>query len=175
MQPFTLHDWLALTQQHFEQCPAWAKYCCPDDIDEIVSWGLDRQAVNERFAEVGYSDGVAFPVLRTVPLPDFQFLFLVARITAADGTEFAGYILGQHPYVLAVFHDGEEYGFNTNLRDLGEAETSRLRRDSQFKLSPFMPLRYVTPFLRDDGQRIEGVFDYGLDGESSRAPSTGDS
>lgn len=166
MQPFTLHDWLALTQQHFERSPAWAKYCCPDDIDEIVSWGLDRREVNDRFAAVGYSDGVAFPVFRTDPLPDFQFLYLAARITAADGTEFDGYILGQSPHLVAVFHKGEEYGFNTHLPDMGADETARLRHDSRLELSPFMPLQYVTQFHRDDGSRIEGVFDYGQDGES---------
>lgn len=165
MQTFTLLPRDFLSPRHFERWPAWAACTASEDIDEIVAWGLDRQTVTDQIAEVGYSDEFVFPVLRTAPLPSFQYLYLSARITAADGTEFAGYVLGPDSYFVAVFHNSEEYGFNARLPDLGDAELARLRLNSGLKLSPFLPLRYVTPLQRDDGRRIEGVFDYGCEGE----------
>lgn len=157
---FTLirvHD---LSQQHFEQYPAWADYSEPDDIEEIVRWGVERGAVVAELERVHYSDEFVFPILRTDPLPSFRFLYLRAEFTAADGSRFAGYVIGEHPYCVAVFHGNEDFGFNATLPDLADEELARLRRVSRLPLTPFFPLRYSTTFRRDDGERIEGQFDF---------------
>jgi hypothetical protein len=157
---FTLINVNDLSRQHFEQYPAWADYSEPDDIDSIVSWGVDREEVIEQLERVGYSDEFVFPVLRTEPLPSFRFLFLRADFVSADGTRFTGYVIGQDPYCVAVFYGEKEFVFNDSLPDLGEEELARLRQWSKLPLKPFFPLRYSTPFRRDDGESIEGMFRY---------------
>ena len=160
MAMFTLIHGHDLSRDHFEQHPAWADYSEPDDIEEIVSWGLERAKIVEQLERVRYSDEFVFPVLRTDPLPSFRFLYLRAEFTAADGSRFVGYVIGQHPYCVAVFHGDEQFTFNANLPDMADEELARLRRVSHLPLTPFFPLHYSTTFLRGDGQRIEGQFDY---------------
>ena len=160
MSMFTLIHGHDLSRQHFEQHPAWADYSEPEDIEEIVSWGVERAAVVEQLERVRYSDEFVFPVLRTEPLPSFRFLFLRANFVSADGTRFTGYVIGQNPYCVAVFYGDDEFAFNANLPDLGEQELARLRQSSKLQLEPFFPLRYSTPFRRDDGERVEGLFAY---------------
>ena len=157
---FTLIQRHDLSQHHFEQHPAWADYSEPNDIKEIVDWGVERDSVVAELERVHYSDEFVFPVLRTDPLPSFRFLYLRAEFTAADGSWFAGYVIGEHPYCVAVFHGDKQFKFNVNLPDFAEQELARLRRVSRLPLAPFFPLRYSTTFRRNDGERIEGQIDY---------------
>jgi hypothetical protein len=157
---FSLIPSSSLSPRHFEEYPAWADYSEPEDIEEIVRWGIEREAIVQELEQTGYSDEYVFPVLCTDPLPSFRFLYLKADFTAADGMQFTGYVIGQRPYCVAVFHDDEDFVFNSSLSDLGAEELERLRSWSGLALDPFFPLRYVTPFQRDDGQKIEGEFDF---------------
>jgi hypothetical protein len=157
---FTLIHGHDLSQRHFEQHPAWADYSEPADIEEIIGWGIERAAVVAELERVHYSDEFVFPVLRTDPLPSFRFLYLRAEFAAADGSRFAGYVIGEYAYCIAVFHGDEQFTFNANLPVLAKEELERLRRVSQLSLMPFFPLRYSTAFRRDDGERIAGLFDY---------------
>jgi hypothetical protein len=91
---FTLIHGDHLSKRHFEQHPAWANYEEPNNIEQIVSWGVERAAVVAELERVKYSDEFIFPVLRTHPLLDFRLLYLKAEFTAADGSQFAGYVIG---------------------------------------------------------------------------------
>src|SRR5215471_16459158 len=111
---FTLVPRHNLSPSHFAQHPAWADYSEPDDIEQIAGWGVERAAIVAELERVHYSDKFVFPVLRTDPLPSFRFLYLRAEFTAADGSRFAGYVVGRHPYCIAVFHSDEKFMFNAN-------------------------------------------------------------
>jgi hypothetical protein len=149
-----------LSPKHFAEHPVWADYEEPGNIDQIVGWGVPRADVVRELERVSYSDAFMFPVLRTRPLPSFRFLYLSAALTAADGTQFSGYVLGAHPYCVAVFHGDESFMFNLNLPDMAENQLSRLRHLSGLRLAPFFPLHYSTQFHRGDGEPVVGVFDY---------------
>lgn len=156
---FTLVHTHDLSQTHFDQYPAWANYSEPDDIEEIANWGIERAAILQQLERIHYSDEFLFPVLHHEPLPKFRFLYLKAMIIAADGSRLVGYIVGQAPHCLTVFHGDSQFTFNSNLRDLAAEELARLRRISQLSLTPFFPLHYSTTFRRDDGEKIEGQLD----------------
>ena len=156
------HD---LSRKHYEEHPAWADYSEPDDIEEIVSWGIPRDEISNCLQQCTRTDAeYFFQVLRTDPLPSFRFLHLRASIIAADGTGFSGYVVGEHPYCVALFFGEHEFGFNVSLPDFAELELARLRRIAGLPLSPFFPLRYCTQFHDDNGHTIEGVFDYDRNG-----------
>jgi hypothetical protein len=155
---FTLISWLELSPRHFKQYPVWAEYSEPDDINEIVSWGLERRAVVHQLEQTGFSDQHVFPVLKTDPLPCFRFLFLKAEFRAADGARLTGYVIGQRPYCVGVFAAAECFLFNENLPEMAGEQIDRLRRAARLPLTPFFPLRYSTAFRRDDGTRVEGEF-----------------
>lgn len=160
MTRFTLIHNHTLTSHHFEEHPAWADYSEPDDIETIVSWGIEKAEIVKQLEMVNYSDEYVFPVLHTDPLPNFRFLYLRAEFTSAEGTRFTGYVLGQHPYCVGLFFGNEVFTFNSGLLDMARESLTRLRKTLRHPLAPFFPIHYSTPFQRHDGKKLEGEFYY---------------
>lgn len=106
---FSLKPVGALTVGDFERSLLWAGYYEPDDVAEIVRWGISEHVVRAALDAVNWEDDHYFPI----PLEAAQSYWMrgklyAARITSADGSIFAGYVGEGHDYV-AVFIDGETF------------------------------------------------------------------
>lgn len=153
-----------VSQQDFQRHPVWAEIEEPGDFEFIEAWGeMGAQIVREIQAS-GYSE-CYFPVLQLDDNWDgFRIVNIRATITAADGTEFPGYVTGTNPHALCLFPESGEsgyVGFNIHSRDWAEETLLELREVTQKPLSPLFPLRYETGLRDTRGERIQGFFGYG--------------
>ena len=115
-----------LTVQDFEHSSVWGSYYAPEDIDDIVRWGISRMAVEEALAAVGWEDGCFFPL--PVEAADTEWfrgkLFGVTATTPARRS-YPGYVyvadsidvppgaIGSERYEFpTLFVDGEQIGLS---------------------------------------------------------------
>lgn len=87
------------------------------------------------------------PVQQPDPLPHDQgTLFIRARLTAASGEEFSGYLIGVEAfYAVGLFVLGQEFLLNLNLPDLIAGDAEQLRSLLGKASLELFPLKY-----RDD-------------------------
>ena len=134
------------TFEDFENFPVWSEHYDYDEIEEIVSWGIDPAWLNEQFRK--HHDGSAhchYPVLQTTPrLPARMRMSVKADFVTAGGRSLKG-VVDQHMGCLGVCYEDQEYGFQSYFPELPEvAEKSlidlrRLRQSwvRKIQYSPF--------------------------------------
>ncbi|MBB4839832.1 hypothetical protein HNP52_002924 [Sphingomonas kyeonggiensis] len=96
----------ALSSRDFNERPLWAGYYEPDDVDDIVRWGVPEAEVRAALDEVGWADDHYFPL----PVEAARSYWMRGKLyavtaTLPDGTEHTGYVGEDHSY-LAVFTEG---------------------------------------------------------------------
>jgi hypothetical protein len=161
METFTIIPDSELLPKRFEEHPVWASYYEPEDMDCIVSWGIERELVERLLKEVMIAhpgDDYFFPVLGGKRLMSFMFLHIKADFVTADGTQLNGWVGGADPHCIGIFLGEREFLFNHNMPKEAEREISIIRRISGLPLKRFFPLHYSTEFEDDEGNRIEGEF-----------------
>ncbi|MCA8923024.1 MAG: hypothetical protein KDD82_14510 [Planctomycetes bacterium] len=100
------------------------------------------------------------PVPACRHLPTDADVFVKARLTAADGTEFSGYVVGTFRAIaLTILHNRDQFTFNAGLPRLAAAELNRLRKATKNKRLLLFPLRYSTDFAWEGDRRFEGTFE----------------
>jgi len=121
-----------LTREGFDACPVW-------------TWSESNDS---------YS-----PVWKLNPLPeDVSTLFLKARLEAASGECFSGYLVGRKSfYAFAIFLEGAEYVVNLNLPETVEEAVSSIGMKLGRNLRLF-PLKYETDLHFEGESCIAGVF-----------------
>jgi hypothetical protein len=91
-------------EPHIVAHPVWARFYDPDEIDEIVGWGIDRDTLIRRLNEKhDGSDHAMYPVLQTDPLPESLDLYIQADFVTPDGKQLAGYLSGIEAHVVTIF------------------------------------------------------------------------
>lgn len=143
----------------FEHFPVWSEHYDYDEIDEIVSWGIDRDWLMDQFKK--HHDGSAhcyYPILQTAPrLPSRMRVYIKADIRTAKGRPLTGYVAGSEGF-LSICHEGEQYGFFSDYPENNQFNLSQLIRLKQ-KLDsddPVIPFKFTTPFIDSLGEKIEG-------------------
>lgn len=118
-----------LTRSAFAACPVWTW----DDSHE------------------GYES------VDTAEEPPGDTLFVKARVDAANGMEFDGYIVNDHPYAIGIFVGNDQFILNLNLQDLWAEDLASIAQLSG-ATGDLLPLRYRTCVPYPDGRTMEGVF-----------------
>lgn len=104
---FSLKPGGALTAGDFERSLLWAGYYEPDDVEEIVRWGIPEHVVRAALDAVGWEDDNYFPLPLEAARSDWmRGKLYAAQITCADGSTFTGYVGEGRDYV-AVFTSSE--------------------------------------------------------------------
>src|SRR5690606_32813807 len=150
-----------LSKCHFDLHPIWSEYYDFDELEKIVSWGVDRQWLQRGLERVDDgSDHCAYPILRPYPLPGRMRLYMKARFVTAGGTKLDGWVMNENAFVVTLFTDDGEYGFSRHsaLGDLNGQDLRRLQAAIGRSDDPVCPLRYETDFLGPDNMLLAGTF-----------------
>jgi hypothetical protein len=117
----------------FELCPVW-------------KWGDDEDSYE--------------PVWKYDPLPDDQGALLVrARLTAASGEEFSGYLIrGGSVYAVGIFLGSEEFVLNVRLPEECEHDVDQIRRLLGAPALRMFPLRYRSDVRLARCESVVGEF-----------------
>ena len=158
---FVLIPQSELSKEHFEAYPIWSEHYDYDEIDEIVSWGIDREwLLQEIRAKCTGSEHCVYPLLQTDPLPARMRIFIKARFQTPDGVILSGFVVNEDAYAMGIFWGNAEYGFNNHplLRELNKVQEAKLKEAVGYTI---FPLKYETDFRNNDGERIRGEFSFG--------------
>ena len=158
---FVLIPQSELSIEHFEAYPIWSEHYDYDEIDEIVSWGIDREwLLREIRAKCAGNEHCVYPLLQTNPLPARMRIFIKARLRTPDGVDLSGYVVNEDAYAVGIFWENVEYVFNHHplLRELNEEQEAKLRNAVG---DDIFPLKYETDFRNNAGERIRGAFSLG--------------
>lgn len=140
--------------------PVWSEHYDFDEIEEIVSWGIDRDwLLKELQSKHSGNEHCLYPLLQTNPFPPRMRIFIKARFKTTGGQDLEGYVMDEDAFVIHIFYSDGEYGFSRHplLENLNKEQEERLKE----KIGEFIfPLTYETDFLAQDGKRICGEFVY---------------
>ena len=138
---FSLKPVGSLTAADFERAPLWAGYYEPDDLTEMVRWGIPEDVARNALDEIGWEDDHYFPLPLEAANSDWMRgkLFGVTA-TGADGSEFSGYVGGGRDYI-ALFVGDQTYTISSLFPD----GLDRLERETEKrKIAPFSLVNRVT-------------------------------
>jgi hypothetical protein len=153
------HDELAFDD--FERFPVWSEHYDFDEIEEIISWGIDANWLKAQLGKL--HDGSAhcyYPILQTTPrLPTRMHMSMKADITTVGGRQFKG-IVPQGMNCLGIYHDGSLYDFNGVFQEMAEDNVAALQslQEKLGSAEPIFPVRFTTGFFNSEGEPIEGTF-----------------
>ena len=158
---FVLIPHSELSKEHFEAYPVWSEHYDYDEIDEIVSWGIDREwLLREIEAKCTGNEHCVYTLLQTNPLPERMRIFIRARFRTPNGVNLNGFVVNEDAYALGIFWENVKYVFNNHplLRELNEEQEAKLRDTVG---DAIFPLQYETDFRNNAGERIRGEFSLG--------------
>jgi hypothetical protein len=157
---FTLVPESQFGKHLFDRHPVWARFDEPDDVEVIVSWGINRAALLKQLEELhDGSDHAMYPVLQTDPLLEYPDVYVRAECLSPDGYEFTGCLQGVEALSIVLFFGASLYPFLSNgLSDLNLETLRRLRTDLGNAHATIFPLTYRTGFRKADGASLAGLF-----------------
>src|SRR5262249_44171520 len=94
----------ALSQHDFEEHPVWSEFYDSDEIEEIVSWGVNREWLLRELDRV--DDGgehAAYPVLVRDPLPQRMRIYIRAVFKTPDEMLLRGYVMNEDAAFIGIF------------------------------------------------------------------------
>ena len=148
-------------RQELAEWPVWSEYQDPEELEELVAWGVDVTSFHDRFRALNLgNEHAVYPVLKYDPLPDDRLLYLLANFRTRSGHTFDGYLVTENPNCVGVFVGSEEILFNVNLRDLADADIGKVARYLGVTPDDLFPLTYTTGFRLSDGTLVAGTFDF---------------
>ncbi len=151
-----------LTPAMFELHPIWAEYYEPEEIDDIVSWGYDKEKTTQEMFSKFYNQEHPY---YTVPIEQFppivnQF-FTKADLVTKNGTNLRGAVMDHGELVLSIFIDEQRditLSSHPNLYDLVKKEIMRLSLELNMDPTEFEEIKFKTTVQDQKGKPIEGVF-----------------
>lgn len=154
----------------FDLYPVWARYSDWDEIDMIVTWGIDRDEVVRLLQE--NSDGNdhgLYPVLRTDPLPEHDNLLIRADFVTPEGLNLVGCLSGPEALAINLFYGDSFFPFLSNwLNEWNALSLERLRTAIGKPNAVIFPCSYQTGFRTAGGDLVRGVFAAMLDPSRKR-------
>jgi hypothetical protein len=150
-----------LGRQEFAEWPVWSEYYEPDELEDLVAWGVEIRSFYDQLRAYDLSDErVAYPVLKLDPLPDRMRIYVRANFQARSGHALDGYVVTEDAYCVGLFVATEKVLFNVRLRDLADADIEKVARYLEVSRDNLFPLTYMTEFRSSDGTPIAGTFDF---------------
>jgi hypothetical protein len=132
-----------LSSEWFEKYPVWTWYkgSLFEAEDEVYPVDLSCQSIS-----------------------NFDFLFVKANLTNAQGYNFSGSVSydveHDEVYCVEIFLKGNSFIFNANLKDLALKEIERLRTVLGHESAEVFPLKYENniEFESGKGLALSGIF-----------------
>jgi hypothetical protein len=137
MQPtdFVVKADTALTLEDFALSPLWAGYYEPDDVTEIVRWGVSEGRVRAALDAVRWQDDHYFPLpLEAANTKWMRGKLFAVVATTASGTTLSGYV-GERQNFAAVFFRGARYVLSEHTPQEAERLAKALCEPSVFPLA----------------------------------------
>jgi len=151
-----------LSEQHFDEYPVWSEFYEYDELEEIVSWGVDCDWLMKEWQEKhSGSEHCVYTVLQTEPLPERMRIYVKADVTTATGIKLKGYVMGEDAFGIGVFVKGQEFFFTrASAFESERDEKERLELQNMISDSKeaIFPLTYKTDFKDCEGKLIAGEF-----------------
>ena len=149
-----------LGEEHFAEHPIWSELYDFEERDEIASWGIDRQWLDDQIRGTDIGDEHwAYPVLVPQPLPARMRLYISATFTTPSGDLLRGFVTNPDAYCVTIFASGERFTFSSHpaIADLSHRSLDQLLRAVP-GIHAIFPLQYHTDFHDEDGKPIQGTF-----------------
>jgi hypothetical protein len=147
----------SLTRSHFETWPIWSEFYDPDELTEIVSWGVSEDDFLAQLELLDLGDEhAAYPVLDLSYVPDRMRIYIRATIRCSDNRTLDGYVINPDAYAFGVFVGKTEFAFNTNLKSDCREELGRLANALHASPDAIKPLAFSTDFRDANGSLIAG-------------------
>lgn len=148
----------------FEEHPVWSVHSDAREIEEIVSWGVDREELRQQLQPTLIcSEEFVYPVLQLDELPARQSLLLRASFLTPSGRRLGGYLVNHPPQCIGLFVDGEAFLFNRNLPELARESLESMQRCLGERDEGVFPLAYETIVRPLAGNPLRGTFDLSED------------
>ncbi|MBZ9648998.1 hypothetical protein K9B33_15740 [Sphingobium sp. 3R8] len=115
---FYLKPHRALSSRDFDEMPLWAGYYEPDDVSEIVRWGVPEAEVHAALDQIDWADDHYFPLpLAAVKSNWARGKLYAVTATFPDETERTGYV-GEGDDYLVVFFQGSQQLVSKRLPEI---------------------------------------------------------
>lgn len=113
--PFLLKPIASLTEADFETSPLWAGYYEPDDLDEIIRWGIPEASARKALDQIGWEDDHYFPLPVEAAASEWmRGKFYAATVTDVQGRVFMGFV-GENRDWVTVFTEQENCTLSSRL------------------------------------------------------------
>ena len=148
-----------LKSEHFKTHEVWSEYYDFEELDELRSWGVKEQFINELLAIA--EEGASHPfytVPVNEPLPERMRLFIKCKFVSAEGRVFQGIIVNPNPFVIGIFCGDEIEIFNPNLMDFWVKSEKIVRENYSLGTEKIFPLSYATNHKDSNGNKLEGLY-----------------
>ncbi|MCP4142608.1 MAG: hypothetical protein GY755_20405 [Chloroflexi bacterium] len=146
--------------QLFEEYPVWSEHYDYFEIEEIVSWGIERDWLQKELKEKHRGNKHCYyPLLDLDCLYSRMRAFIKVDITTKNGKTFSGYVVNEEAYAVGFFIESEEIIFNKNMPLSWQKETIKKLEDlTRSKYKSLFPLFYETDSSLTLGKKSTGVF-----------------
>ncbi len=149
-----------LTHADFESWPAWSEHYDFEEIDDIQSWGIDREWALSKFRE--YDTGGSHPHYTILDLENLQLnnmrIYLKATFHHYSGTVLTGYIMNLGEMCISLFSQKTEYLFTNHPMFAKDMEAQAKDAEIEYSLSKLFPLPFSTEFKDHSGEQIRGIY-----------------
>jgi len=151
-----------LAPKMFEFHPVWAEYYEPDDLEDIISWGYDRESVkSDLFSKHDGSDHAYYTVpIERFPPNNIRF-FTLANLFTKSGIKLKGTVMNSGQLVIEIFLDDNRsiaLSCYPDLYDLNKHELNKVATELNLDPLDLEEIRFQTTIVDQDGFPIEGFF-----------------
>lgn len=147
-----------LTRTNFDEYPVWSEYYDYDELEEIRSWGVNENKINQllSISEEG-NEHPYYSVPNFDILPDRMRLFIKVVFTTPYGRKLDGFIINPSPIVIGIFCNHKAMCFNQNLQECWNLSEINVKKFYRIEKESIFPLKYSTNFLDSQKNKIEGL------------------
>lgn len=126
---------VALTAEDFAHSPLWAGYYEPDDVAEIVRWGVSEDRVRAALDAVDWQDDHYFPLpVEAANTHWMRGKLYAAQATTSGGKPLTGYI-GERQDLVVIFVDGARYVLTANTPEEADRLANAIGEPTIFPLA----------------------------------------
>jgi hypothetical protein len=156
-----------LTPKMFEFHPVWAEYYEPDDLEDIVSWGYDRESIrSDLFSKHDGSEHAYYAVpIERFPPNNLRF-FTLANLFTKSGRLIQGIVMNSGEIMIEIILDSNRSICLSRVSGLASLNKQEiLKATSELDLDPLdlEEIYFQTTIVDQDGCAIEGVFRFAKD------------
>jgi hypothetical protein len=131
----------------FERHSVWVEYYEPDNIEDMIKDGFDKEEILAALEKTGYSDGYIFPVLNNIHLYRYIYVYYKAKIKFPNNTFLPGYLfLHTANYLLSIGIFVNERGYIINLAHPDLTKKNEQELCEILKIASIWPMHVISGY-----------------------------